>query len=92
MDVRLSVQQLPQALGTMAGQSVLDLHAAAELLNILLGVQARYTLPALVVGRGSEGHYVAGLLMCQRVKARLSKLIDRKPFRAVRDQKQECSN
>jgi hypothetical protein len=56
MDVRLSVQQLPQALSTVASQSVLDLQAATELVNILLGIQARHALPALVVDRGSEGH------------------------------------
>jgi hypothetical protein len=70
MDVRLGVQQLPQALSTVAGQGVLDLQAAAELLNILLGIQARNTLPALVVGRGSKSH-VPGLLMCQRKRKRL---------------------
>jgi hypothetical protein len=60
MDVGLSMQQLPQALSTVAGQSVLDLQAAAELFNILLCIQAGNTLPALVIGRGCESHVDPG--------------------------------
>jgi hypothetical protein len=52
--VGLRVQQLPEALSTMAGQGVLDLQAATKLLNVLTGVHAAHTLPTLVVRGGSH--------------------------------------
>ncbi|MOA10407.1 hypothetical protein D3C78_1302950 [compost metagenome] len=48
VDVRLVVHQIPQLLGTVAGQGVLYLHGAAQALNVSSGVATFDAFPARI--------------------------------------------